>query len=58
MMQHCNRCGGQTVPRYDEIKCVHCGHNQEAKILVTSKEELDAELDIPLHKPRFDGGLL
>ena len=58
MTQHCNRCGGQTVPRYDEIKCIQCGHDQQARILVTSKEDLDAKLDIPQHKPKFDGSLI
>jgi len=54
MMQHCNRCGGQTVPRYDEVKCLQCGHNQQAKILVTDKEELDEKLDIPQQRPQFN----
>jgi len=58
MMQHCNRCGGQTVPRYDEVKCIHCGHDQQARIIVTDKEELDEKLDITHHRPQFNGRLL
>ena len=55
MMQHCNRCGGQTVPRYDEIQCLQCGHDQKPRILVTSKEELDKKLEIKSQRPMFDG---
>jgi ribosomal protein L37E len=55
MMQHCNRCGGQTIPRYDEILCLQCGHDQKPRILVTSKEELDKQLEIKSQRPMFNG---
>jgi len=55
MMQHCNRCGGQTVPRYEEIQCLQCGHDQKPRILVTSKEALDKKLEIKSQRPMFGG---
>tara|TARA_Y100000401_G_C8178641_1_gene152866 strand:+ start:266 stop:442 length:177 start_codon:yes stop_codon:yes gene_type:complete len=55
MMQHCNRCGGQTVPRYDEVKCLQCGHDQQPKLIVTDKEALDRQLEIKTSRPAFDG---
>ncbi len=58
MMQHCTRCNGQVVNRYDEIICLNCGHDQKPKILVTSKEELDKKLDIKSQRPMFNGGRL
>ena len=58
MMQHCTRCNGQVVNRYDEIICLNCGHDQKPKIFVTSKEDLDKKLDIKSQRPMFNGGRL
>ncbi len=55
MMQHCERCNGQVVSRYNEIQCLQCGHDQNPKILVTSKEDLDKKLEIKSQRPMFGG---
>ena len=54
-MQHCERCNGQVVSRYNEIQCLQCGHDQNPKILVTSKEDLDKKLEIKSQRPMFGG---
>jgi ribosomal protein L37E len=58
MIPYCNRCGGQTVPRYEEVQCLQCGHDQQPRILVTSKEDLDKKLEIKSQRPMFGGRLI
>ena len=43
MMQHCTRCGGQTINHYGEVKCLQCGHDQQPKITTTEGTVLEIE---------------
>ena len=52
-MQHCERCNGQTIPRYNEIICLSCGHDQKRKLTVTDSAILEKELDAPPPKPKY-----